>query len=294
MKVISRIVVVLGLVRLVASLPAGAACTLSSTFFSGYFSGTIGDNLQSQGSFWAIGQYNPASPAGHDNGNWQPNEGGDGWLRGSGDTLYLAGDWAGIQANPADGCPHTDPPNVQPARMAFVVSIPGAAPETTMYFAGCAEEDAGGGFGFAGVASAPIPRVVVTNSVRSPGQVVVTLAAPVAAGGIADTASCSLGVGTYRVYQRTLGQNDPSPTDRRRVQGGWTQLGPDNPTSVTVPCVGDQAIYLAYSLQFSDALAAGPQLNHVGQTTTVHCGSTAADSPKNFKIIKKPLRTKTQ
>jgi len=294
MKVISRIVIVLSLVGLIASLPAGAACALSSTFSSGYISGTVGDNLQSEGSFWAIGQYDPASLTGHDNGNWQPNEGGDGWLRGSGDNLYLAGDWAGVQANPADGCPHI-PPNVQPARMAFVVSLPGTTAGTTLYFAGCAEEDAGGNFGFAGVAAAPIPRVVVTSSVRSPGQVVVNLAAPVAGGGIADTASCSLGVGTFRVYQRTLGQNDPAPSDQRRTEGGWTQLGPDNPTSVTVPCVGDQAIYLAYGLQFSDALSAnGPLLNHVGQATTVHCGSTAADAPKNFKIIKKPLRTKTQ
>jgi hypothetical protein len=299
MKVISRIVIVLAAVALMASLPAGATCALASSWYGDYFTGTNGDPTTAIGAFWGVGEYVAASPGGHDNGTAAPGDNslGTAWLRGGGDFLYIAGDWAGDARY--DGCVQTPPDNPQPARMAFAISMPGSAPGSTVYFGGCAVEDISGNFTFAtgaDVVSAPIPKPVVTGTSRAPGNVTVTLAGPPVGGGLADEAGCNLGVTSYRIYTQNVDRDDPAPSSRERNTwiAGSAATPTASPTTLTVPCATDQDVYLSYSLLITDADGASVELGHVGaNSTVVQCGATSAEPPRNFKIIKKPIKTKT-
>jgi hypothetical protein len=292
------------------NLPAGAGCTSGGASFSGgYFTGTDDNAAAAIGAFWAIGQYNPAPAAGQDNGTWVPNNGGvadDDWIRVLADP-YLAGDWASATGVAlADGCIQ-DPPNPQPGKMAFAFSMGGAVPGTTAYAAGCVEE-AGDAFIYnaSDRAAGIIPKPVVASTSRTATSVTVNLAPPALGGGIYDDGSCGLAIGSYKVYRRSEPTNGPAPVDRGRVSGGWTQVGgtfaPNAGASVTVDCTAPADVYLAYSLIITDngqggtgSSPAQAELGHVGQNATVvRCNSTAAIEPNNFKIIKKPVRTKTK
>jgi hypothetical protein len=139
------------------------------------------------------------------------------WLRteGTEQYVYLAGDWAGHSQY--DGCIQ-DPPNPQPARMAYAVSMGGATPNTTAYFAGCDQEDIWGNFFFnetGDVAAGSIFTPTVQNaSFTAPGNMRITLAPPDVGGGIFDGADCGgansgvircgPGPGDFRVIKKPI------------------------------------------------------------------------------------------
>jgi hypothetical protein len=292
MKVILRTAVVFGVVGMLASLPAGAFCSLPSTFTSNYIQGTNEDNTAVLGTFWGLGQHNPAEGLGHDSTGFPAAD----WVRATpGSGIYLAGDWAGDVR--IDGCVQ-DPPNPQPAKMAFVLSAPGAAPGSTVYAAGCGVEDVGGNFFFlagGNAPGAPLPKPQITASSRpDSSSVQITVDPPTLGGGIFDEGACSLGITGYRVYTRNVPRNAAAPADRVR-SNGWVAAGPASPTAsqstMTIPCSGNEDVYVAYTLVFTD----GIELEHVGaNSTVVQCGATTSNPPSNFKIIKKPIRTKTE
>jgi hypothetical protein len=305
MKVISRLVIVLGAMGMLASLPASAVCADASLFGSGYFSGTNDDATQAIGAFWGVGQYNPATSGGAgtgtDNGACQSNGTGCNalpWIRGG--KPYIAGDWAGDSIY--DHCIQSSP-NPQPSKMVVAFSMPSSTPGGTAYAAVCNVEVSDNfsfGPGFAvDVPAGQVPKPVVQSTSRTATSVTANFSPPALGGGILDEAACGLSIGSYKVYRRSLAPDSPAPADRGRVSGGWTQVGgtfaATDPASATVDCTSAADVYFAYGLIVHDGLGSQYELEHVGtNSSVVRCNSTAAIAPNNFKIIKKPVRTKTK
>lgn len=285
MKVISKLGIVLVVCAVIASLPASAGCGIANNRNFGsysYYAGIQGGLPNAVGSFWQLGSFATANNGATPIQLWAGNCAG--CTVGPDDSIYLAGSWGDATTL---GCP-TDPPALP--KMAFMLSGP-AAGGGAVFGAGCGTPDAGSGnylFGAAGVLvpMQAIPKVNVTGSTRAPGQVTVNIGAPSVPGGLLDEGSCGLGVQSYRVYAQTVARNAPAPTDRARGTWGVAQGGV-SPSSLTLPCVGNQDIYLAYSVVLND----GQESAHVGaNSTVVQCGTTSAEQPTDFKLIQKKIR----
>jgi hypothetical protein len=266
-----------------AALPAGAICgpTDNRTFTTyAYFQGGNGNSSDILGSFWQVG----GAP---NNGTF---EAGNGWAFDTGSGIYLLGTWA--QDPGIVGCPSPAPPAV--VTMAYLVSSPDAS-GGTIFAAGCAASDPDGNFrlhpGAGSVGGQAIPKPNVLNSVRQGSTSVdITVGPPAVPGGVIDDSGCGLGPTGYQLYARNVGRNATAPADRGRLSGTWTPVGPaqgpGSQETVNVGCVGDQDIYLAYGITFGSF-----ETEHVGaNSTVVQCGSTASDQPRDFKIIKKPIK----
>lgn len=286
MKVMSKLGLVLVVCAVLASLPVGATCgpTDNRNFGSySYYSGIQGGLSGAVGSFWVLGNF-----AGANNGTFPVS----GWAVecsgcavGPDGSLYLAGAWAADTG--IVGCPPAGTP-----KMVFMLSGPTAGGGAG-FGGGCVTPDSGGNYNFGAtpvvVPLQPIPKVNVTGSTRAAGQVTVNIAPPTVPGGLLDEGACNLGVQSYRVYAQTVARGAGAPDSRLRSSWGAAQGGV-SPSSLTLPCVGNQDIYLAYSVVLND----GVESAHVGaNSTVVQCGTTSADQPTDFKIIKKPIRKPT-
>lgn len=308
MKVISRLAALAVLpIAIAAALPAGATCNLPSQFASNQYWPSPGSNFAARvrGAWWALGQGNPASPGGADNGGWGPQDpsipGGNLWLRNGGPGVYVGGDWA--LDTRINGCIH-DPPNPQPGMMVIALTdsdggAPGPNPKG--YFAvACVQENAHANFEFgaanggADLAMVPIPKPSITGSSRGPaGTVDVRFAAPTIEAGVYTDGLCPATglVRGYKLYAVVKPRNEREPISRLRTgPEGWIAASlaerPLGSTeSLTLPCSGESAIWVATSLVFDSGFEGA----HLSQNSTkVECSPNLTTKPNQFRLIKNP------
>jgi len=293
MKVIFKIAIVLtvGVLMTAGLSNVSAFCTVPGTTFTPqYFDAPIGqDPAATSGRFWGLGNFNPASPGGSDNGNAPSAT----WLRYTpGSGFYLAGDWAGDPLY--DGCIQ-DPPNPQPAHMAVEFST---SDGTDSYFVAlCSTEDAGGTFGtlqdIPGTAMTRVPKPVVTASSRAGTTTNLTVGLEPLSGGVYNTGGCTLALTGVKVYQQTVPRNAPAPTapGSRSPGAGWTLLGQGtNSVAGGVNCATDGDIYLLSTLVFDGNVELGQGSRN---STKVECGPNLATpvvgpDGNEFRFIRKP------
>lgn len=242
-----------GAFLLVSSLISGssavhAMCDLPGYLFtSDYFTAPVTQELSSvRGVFWEAGKFHPASPAGTDNGTYPASE----WIRATpGLGFYLAGDWA---SDPRiDGCIRT-PPEPPTGKMNVVWTTSDGI--DSYFVALCATADASGTFnGLAaipGTAMTRLPRAVIRGSSRAGATIILRIALEPFAGGVYHADGCSLAVTSYRVYQRAVSRNAPSPLGRSPTDGwilaGQAPFGSDFFTEFA--CGGDSDRYLMATL----------------------------------------------
>jgi hypothetical protein len=288
MKVISKIAIVSVLSLLVAAGANNvlAACgTPGTTFTSNYFDTPVGqDPAATVGAFWGVGQYDPASPAGHDNGLWASSE----WLRYTpGAGFYLAGDWSSSAL--IDGCIQ-NPPNPQPARMA--VAWTASSGDDSYFVALCSTEDAIGSFGtlvdIPGVPMTQIPKPKVNGSSRAGTTTNLQVGTDPLVGGVYNTGGCTLAVTGFKIYTHTVPRGI-TPTASRNSNVGWTLLGSSSGADVSgqVTCAVDSDIYLMSTvvLDGNVELKSGSR----NGATKVECGPNLAQpGDDNFRLIRKP------
>jgi len=296
MKVISKFAIVLAVGALVAAGSSNvfATCALpGSGWVSSYFDAPIGQSLSSaQGKFWGLGQFNPASPGGTDNGLIGPADGVETWLRyvpGAG--FYTTGDWS---SNLYDGCPQ-DPPNPQPARMGIEWTT---SDGTDSYFVAlCAGEDQFGSFPIVDIPGTPmarVPKPVVHASSRAGTTTNLTVGTePIPA--VQNTNGCTLAVTGFKVYSQTVPRNGAAPSGpNSRTTNGWTLLGTSSGADVAgaVNCATDGDVYLLTTL----VLDGNVEISQGSRNSTkVECGpnlATPSGEGNEFRFIRKPKTAK--
>lgn len=295
MKVISKIAIVFALGLLVSAGLSNVFATCGvpgTTFTCNYYDAPIGqDVLATAGTFWGIGQFNPASPGGTDNGLTLSSS----WLRYTpGLGFYLAGDWAG---DIYDGCIQ-DPPNPQPARMGAVWTT---SDGTDSYFVAlCAtEETAGGTFGtftdIPGTAMTQVPKPRINASSRAGGITSLTVGLEPSVGGVYNTGGCTLAITGFKIYQQTVPRNAPAPSASRNPGAGWVLLGQGTESTADVAgdvnCAVDSDVYLMSTL----LLDGNVELKQGSRNATkVECGPNIAvpEGGDDFRFIRKPKNAK--
>jgi len=298
MKVISKFAIVLAVGALVAAGSSNvfATCALpGSSFTSQYFDAPAGfqDVSQAQGKFWGLGQFNPASPGGTDNGLIGPGDGAEPWLRYFGGAgFYVFGDWAG---NLYDGCPQ-DAPNPQPARMALQWTTSDGS--DSYFVAICATEDAFGAFPVADIPSAPmvrVPKPVIHASSRAGTTTNLTVGTEPLSGGVYNTGGCPLAVTGFKIYTQTVPRNAAAPSGpNSRTTNGWTLLGSSAGADVAgaVNCATDGDVYLLTTLVLDGNVEIGQGSRN---STKVECGpnlATPSGEGNEFRFIRKPKTAK--
>jgi hypothetical protein len=294
MKVISKFAIVLAMGVLVAAGSSNvfATCALpGSGWVSNYFDAPVGQSVaEAAGSFWGLGQYNPASPGGTDNGLIGPVD----WLRyipGAG--FYTVGDWS---SNLYDGCPQ-DPPNPQPAR--FGVQWTTSDGNDSYFAALCAGEDIFGAFPIVDIPGSPmsrVPKPVIHASSRLGTTTNLTVGTePIPA--VQNTNGCALAVTGFKIYTQTVPRNAPAPTGpaSRNPIGGWTLLGQSaggGDVAGGVNCAVDGDIYLLTTLVLDGNVEIGQGSRN---STKVECGpnlATPSGEGNEFRFIRKPKTAK--
>lgn len=300
----------LGVALVLAPAPARAACATGLQFGQatascggGYCYVTspgIKTNASIQGTYWSAVSGNPAPGAGADNGTWSD----DNWLVdfSSNGKLALNGGWGDDLA--IDGCINNDGSTV-----AMVIALTDQDASGNVYAAFVcnqrdvfvtAQFDQGKIVPPGDIALKPLAAPSITNTVRTGNEASITVASPNYNSLFYsdNSAACGSGSSTsiisaYDVFLKKAGRNDPAPSDRAQVSGGWVLAGScpiGTPCTVLTTCGATNCdVYVATAPKSATGfrLGATPGNAFVGPNSVrVQAGPILADPPKG-KIIKK-------
>lgn len=296
----------LGVALVLAPTPAGASCGVNISFGqnSGGHAGCGGGycyvqspgvrtNSSIQGTYWSVGQGNPAAGAGVDNGTYSD----DGWLPdfGFGGGVAISGDWAASLA--IDGCPAAT------GAMAVALSDVDATNGNAFFAAACVTRNGGATTEFdyttvvpeSNIILKPLPAAVITGSVRVGNETTITVASPNFASIYYSDGSplCAIGaiIPQYDLWVKQIGRGAAAPTDVNQDTGTWVLAGTCNvgsPCSGTTTCGATNCDAFAattphYNSNFSTGDAPG-KARLAGKSFRFQAGPTFAAPPK-FKHV---------
>jgi len=312
MKYTKYFAVALGLLLVVAMVqPANAACAAARLMNSSYIftPGAVydyavsGDSVTDQfaGTWWALGEGDPASPGGADSGTYPAQE----WLYGFGDLGYatfIQADWASDAR--VDGCVDLTPATC------VAIQLTDVNPDTMepVFALLSAEQTALRNYEYAldgQIDLAPLPALVITNSTRvGETGVIVDVGALDSAdfdGGLYLDPNCTGAVGGgvgiemfipgVAWVQQTLARGAAPPTDTNIATGGWMPVMDEGvpatslfgaPATLDLPCAGDSDIYISYALLNESFMA----VDHTtGVRFRVECGPNIADPAQRHRAV---------
>jgi hypothetical protein len=299
MKKISIFAVALGLLMVVAAAqPAFAVCSNARLMSSGYIytPGTVyeyavsGDTVTDMfaGTFWALGEGDPALGVGADSGSFPALE----WLYNFGDYGYAAFIGGAPWATDArvDGCIDATPSTCT------AIQLTDVNPETgePVFALLTAEQDTAKNYSFfdGRIDLAPLPPVSIANSTRvGETGVIVDVAAIDAAAFDAGlyldpncTGAAGGGVGIETVvpgvawFAQVLPRGAQPPTNLNIATGGWMSTGVNSlfgeAAALNIPCTGDSDIYVSFAFLNESNI---PADTVTGPGTRTECGANVAE-----------------
>jgi len=318
MKKITRFLglALVGSIALLLPVKAHASCSGAIVFGSYYTQVTNTSNGPSlRSNFWAFDASaptavptsgNPALGSGNDNGAITET---DQWLR----VLpplgtVLTGDWGG---SAFDGCPDTTL-NVANQRMVLSFSDVDGLGNPTFAVA-CVQRlpAAANQFDYdtvgAAIALVPLPKAVISNTVRTGSEANITVQSPNFGTGFYTDGSSGCTAATvipqYDVYKQQIARNAPAD-NTHDTSAVWTLVGTANvgsPLSFTTTCTTTNCdVYVAVSPRYlnnfstGEAATPGSPIRLGLNSTKLQAGPVLADTPGKGKKIGNLGGTKSQ
>jgi len=298
MKKISIFAVALGLLAVVAAQPALAVCSNARLMTSGYIytPGTTyeyavsGDTVTDMfaGTFWALGEGDPALGVGADSGSFPALE----WLYNFGDYGYAAfvGGAPWTSDARVDGCIDATPSTCTAMQLTDINPESGEPVFALL----TAEKNNFANYEFFSgrIDLAPLPPVGIANSTRvGDTGVIVDVAAIDAAdfsAGLYLDPNCTgaggggVGIETFipgvAWYAQVLPRGAQPPTDLNTATGGWMDTGVTSlfgdAAALNIPCEGDSDIYVSYAFLNESGI---PAATVTGPGTRTECGANVAE-----------------
>jgi hypothetical protein len=298
-------VLALALVVGAAAQPAMSACAGLRTITGGYVyspgwcdggypcgGGTsLSDGFQA--SFWHVGNGNPTIGLGSDSGGLAPTN----ILVPTPDYPALIGSvWSG---GAVDGCIDAPQPGGPAARCMAILATDVDSLGAPVFALMTAAANSLGNypFGDGPFTMAPLPKLLITNSVRAGGGTSVAIEANLDPDGLAaglylSTVGECTGVtaggagsliGSYQLRYQTLARGGETPSDFDPDQwtpcGGPVPLG--QPGICDIPTPGDVDVFVSYTMNFDSGFETG----HVGdESSRVQGGPNIADPDPKLRI----------